>query len=350
MTIASYNDAAHGWLRRHSRGWLVPSLGRPYRTAIHRRLSERVREVAVIVRNSGVRGGKSNSKRPAGDLELEGGLTGDPATEVGRMDEQARSGTGVTVLIVDDEWDSATVRTVRKRIEEEGWGTHVVQPEDAGWLVGDEFESQALYEIDELRPDGVLLDVRFGEHADDRFKGLGILRKIVERHPKLPVLMFTQYAQGPDRETAVRGTLDWDAPVDFIDKLASPEEVVLRLRRLFGRTPERFSVGESISIDSSAKLVYADVGDGPRPVHDILGMKFEILSELAEAWYRSPGELVPFSRLERYSEGEDARASLRVRIREIKDSLGAALGVKLGAGDLIINVRDQGYRLIPPRS
>jgi DNA-binding response OmpR family regulator len=78
-------------------------------------------------------------------------------------------------------------------------------------------------------------------------------------------------------------------------------------------------------------------------------MKFEIMRELAATWYRSPGELVPFSRLERYSEGEEARASLRVRIREIKVSLGNALNVKFGAGDLIINVRDQGYRLVPPK-
>ena len=85
-------------------------------------------------------------------------------------------------------------------------------------------------------------------------------------------------------------------------------------------------------------------------VDDIHGMKFEIIRELAATWYRSPGELVPFSRLERYSEGEEARASLRVRIREIKVSLGKALGMAFGAGDLIINVRDQGYRLMPPKT
>ena len=37
--------------------------------------------------------------------------------------------------------------------------------------------------------------------------------------------MFTQYASGPERETAAAGTLKWDARVDFIDKLASPDEV-----------------------------------------------------------------------------------------------------------------------------
>ncbi len=83
-------------------------------------------------------------------------------------------------------------------------------------------------------------------------------------------------------------------------------------------------------------------------VTEIQGMRFEVFRELASAWYRSPGQLVPFSTLERYSEGEDARASLRVRVREIKDALGSALGVRFGPRDLIINVRDQGYRLVPP--
>ena len=176
-----------------------------------------------------------------------------------------------------------------------------------------------------------------------------ILQKIVKRYPKLPILMFTQYAQGPDRDTAARGALLWDAPVDFIDKLASPEEVVLRLRRLIGTAPERIPVGNRILVDVETAMVYAKDGEELIPVSEIQGMKFEILRELAAAWYRSPGEMVPFSKLERYSEGDDPRASLRVRIREIKDVLGVALGVRFAAGELIINVRDQGYRLLPPR-
>jgi DNA-binding response OmpR family regulator len=166
----------------------------------------------------------------------------------------------------------------------------------------------------------------------------------------MPVLIFTQYAQGPERETAVRGTLKWDAPVDFIDKFAGPDEVVLRLRRLMGTSPPEIVIGGRISMDTRTRLVYVDA-DGERgPVLDIQGMKFEIFRELAMAWYRSPGELVPFSRLERYSEGEDRRASLRVRIREIKDAIGKALGVRFGPSELILNVRDQGYRLSPPRT
>ena len=252
------------------------------------------------------------------------------------------------ILIVDDEAESAILKAVRRRLEEEGWLAAVVTPE-SGYSYGDEFEAAALWAVEEEQPDAVLLDVRFGDHRDDRFKGLSILGEIVERWPKLPVLMFTQYAHGPERETAVRGSLKWNAPVDFIDKLASPDEVVLRLRRLIGRAPETIVIGAQVVVDVNARLVYAGpAGDRP-PVLDIQGMKFEILRELAAAWYRSPGELVPFSRLERYSEGEDPRASLRVRIREIKDSIGKALGVRFGPGELILNVRDRGYRLVSPK-
>ena len=252
------------------------------------------------------------------------------------------------ILIVDDEWNSPIVRSVTRRLEQEGWDAIAVQP-DEGTYDGDAFESATLYAVEEERPDGILLDVRFGDHKDDRFKGLGILRKIVEGYPNLPVLMFTQYAQGPDRETAVTNTLKWDAPVDFIDKLASPDEVILRLRRLIGETPDAIEIGGRISLDASTKTVSVTSGGATTIVNEIQGMKFEILRELASTWYKSPGEVVPFSRLQRYSEGEDPRASLRVRIREIKDALGKALDLRLGPADLIINVRDRGYRLTPPR-
>ena len=161
---------------------------------------------------------------------------------------------GRKILIIDDEWNSSVVRSVIRRLDDEDWETIVVPPESEGLLVGEEFEAPALYAIEEEKPDGVILDVRFGDDPEDQFKGIGILRELLKRASHLPVLMFTQYAQGPQRETAVKGTLDWDAPVDFIDKLASPEEVVLRLRRLFGTAPDRIAVGEHFTIDNDAKL------------------------------------------------------------------------------------------------
>ena len=62
--------------------------------------------------------------------------------------------------------------------------------------------------------------------------------------------------------------------------------------------------------------------------------------------YRNPGDVVPFNKLMKYSEGEDPRASLRVRIREIKDAIGNVMDVHIGANDLIVNVRGQGYRMV----
>ena len=260
----------------------------------------------------------------------------------------ARVNTGQKILIVDDESESAILRAVLRRLEKEGWEPVVVQPEP-GHSLGEEFEAATLWSIEEDLPDAVLLDVRFGEHRDDQFRGLGILGEIVERWPKLPILMFTQYSQGPDRETAVRGSLKWDSPVDFIDKLASPDEVILRLRRLIGTSPESIPIGNQILVDVSARLVYVGAGEDRAAALEIQGMKFEIFRELATSWYRSPGELVAFSRLERYSEGEDPRASLRVRIREIKDAIGKAMNTRFGSSELILNVRDQGYRLVPPK-
>ena len=94
----------------------------------------------------------------------------------------AKINTGRKILIVDDESESAILRAVRRRLDEEGWETVVVQPE-SGFSVGEEFEAAALWSIGQDLPDAVLLDVRFGEHRDDQFRGLGILGEVVERWP-----------------------------------------------------------------------------------------------------------------------------------------------------------------------
>ena len=252
------------------------------------------------------------------------------------------------ILIVDDEATSAIVRAVCRRLEDEGWGTQVVSKEEHG--SADDMLWAALQAIDDDRPDGVILDVRLGDYRDDQFKGLDILKRIVGQHPELPVLMFTQYSQGVERDTVARSALQVNAPVEFIDKLASPEEVALRIRRLVGADPHAIAIGDRIVIDADAESVLVRSDDGQlTPVPDVGGRRFQILLELAEAWYRSPGNLVSFDRLERYLEGDDTRASLRVRIREIKVALGRALGVRMGANDFIVSVRDRGYRLLPPR-
>ena len=256
-------------------------------------------------------------------------------------------GGGQKILVVDDEHMSDLMRSVLRRLETDGFKPIVVAPEGPN-LTGDDYETQALFSMETERPSAILLDVRFGEYDSDRFKGLSILKKIVERDSSMPVLMFTQYTQGPYRDTAVNASLTVSASVDFIDKLASPEEVVLRLRRLIGSAPETIKIGSLFEIDAANAAVYV-IENGRRDlIREIQGMKLEILNELAAAMYRSEGELVPFSRLERFSDGEDSRASLRVRIRELKVSLGKAVSREFGANELIINVRNRGYRLVDP--
>ena len=252
------------------------------------------------------------------------------------------------ILIVDDEATSAIVRAVCRRLEDEGWSTQVVSKEEHG--SADDMLWAAVAVIEEAAPDGVILDVRLGEYRDDQFKGLDLLKRIVAERPRLPVLMFTQYSQGVERDTVARSALQVDAPVEFIDKLASPEEVALRMRRLVGAEPETIAIGSRILIDNDARAVLVANENGEmEPVAEINGRRFDILRELTQAWYRSPGNVVPFARLERYLEGDDTRASLRVRIREIKVSMGRALGQALGANDFIVSVRERGYRLLPPR-
>jgi DNA-binding response OmpR family regulator len=256
-------------------------------------------------------------------------------------------GAGQKILVVDDEHMSDLMRSVLRRLETDGFKPIVVAPE-GGHVTGDDYETQALFAMETEQPAAVLLDVRFGEYDSDRFKGLSILKKIVERDSSMPILMFTQYTQGPYRDTAVSVSLSASASVDFIDKLASPEEVVLRLRRLIGSAPETIKIGSLFEIDAQNSAVYV-IDNGRRDmIREIQGMKLEILNELASAMYRSEGELVPFSRLERFSDGDDSRASLRVRIRELKVSMGKAVSREFGATELIINVRNRGYRLVPP--
>jgi DNA-binding response OmpR family regulator len=258
-----------------------------------------------------------------------------------------RIGGGQKILVVDDEHMSDLMRSVLRRLETDGFKPIVVAP-SGEHITGDDYESHALFMMDTERPAAVLLDVRFGEYDSDRFKGLSILKKIVDRDSAMPVLMFTQYAQGPYRDTAVTASLSASTSVDFIDKLASPEEVVLRLRRLIGSAPETIKIGTLFELDADNAAVYAIDNGRHDMIREIQGMKLHILTELASAMYRSEGELVPFSRLERFSDGEDSRASLRVRIRELKVSLGKAVSRDFGATELIINVRNRGYRLVPP--
>ena len=75
---------------------------------------------------------------------------------------------GRKILIVDDEAESAILKAIRRRVEEEGWGIVVIEPE-RGCSIGEEFEAAALWSIEESQPDAVLLD---GEGAECILQGV----------------------------------------------------------------------------------------------------------------------------------------------------------------------------------
>ena len=122
--------------------------------------------------------------------------------------------TAPKVMIVDDEADSSILRSVRKRLEVEGWRTATVQPVP-GASMGEEFEAAALWEIEEERPDAVLLDVRFGDHRDDRFKGLEILGEIVNRWPRAAGADLYPICPGPRARNGRQGNAQMGCPGGF---------------------------------------------------------------------------------------------------------------------------------------
>ena len=55
------------------------------------------------------------------------------------------------------------------------------------------------------------------------------------------------------------------------------------------------------------------------------------------------------SRMDGCSWGEAPRATRRRRCREMKAAIGKRMNTRSGPSELILNVRDQGSRLVPPK-
>lgn len=251
------------------------------------------------------------------------------------------------ILIVDDEWQGDIVREVVSRIETEGWEAIIVR--GAPGMGAEGYERSTLDYIGLNYPDGLILDLHFGGQRDDRFGGIQILRIIVEEYPDLPVLVFTRYDRGPDRWYAEENALKYvNAKVDYIDKSASADAVVLRLRRLIGTQANVISIGDRIYLDANLGQVgvYPRIGEDPVIVKEIAGAMFEIFRELVEEWYRNPGHVVRHRKFEHHVASEQV---LRTRISEIRKYIGTALGVEITPDRFIVSVRGIGYYLEPIR-
>ncbi len=111
------------------------------------------------------------------------------------------------VLIVDDEGNIR--RMVRALLESEGW-----RVSEAGSA------EEALAEVEELRPEVVLLDLML-----PGMSGLDALPRLVDAVPGTPVVMMSGHASLPDAVEATRR-----GAFHFLEKPLSPESVLVTLR------------------------------------------------------------------------------------------------------------------------
>jgi two-component system OmpR family response regulator len=138
-------------------------------------------------------------------------------------------GQPVTVLVVDDE--PVLAEMVSMALRYEGW--NIV-------TAGDGLSAIASARTE--RPDVVVLDVMLPDMS-----GLDVLHRLRQENPGLPVLLLTAKDAVEDRIAGLTAGGD-----DYVTKLFSIEEVVLRLRALLRRTGVT-------TVDSGAQLVVGDL-------------------------------------------------------------------------------------------
>lgn len=250
--------------------------------------------------------------------------------------------TGRRIIVVDDEPDSRAVMGLTALLANAGWAPGVVRPDpdvSDHPYIGEAYEAAAVEAVaqairDRAPPlDAVILDLEFGDRP---LKGLDILRRLSSSHPSLPVLVLTKHSQGPYRKAGVQESYKSGLRVEYVDKLASAEEVVLRLRRLIGDAREVLVIPDKVSIDPESRTVQVKVDGQWRELQGFDGHKFEVFREVAAAYIRHPDAVVPYERLRNYYEIE----SLRVRVSEMNQEL-----KQHGLGALQPR-RNLGYRLV----
>ena len=254
------------------------------------------------------------------------------------------------VLIVDDEWDSGVIRNLVGEIEKIGWKA-IVANDGVEGASAEEYEIAAPWYVQENRPDAVVLDIKFGNFPDERFRGLSILTSLVEAFPELPILIYTIYSEGGLRDDVMRGAAHSalrspTAKVEFVDKFVSPDVVVLTLTKMIGIRPSVIEIGDKVLVDTENKQVSVIRHDQEHPVPvDLNPQMTSLFLDLVEAWVSSPNRIVSYEQLERHVDGD--RNTLTSRIRDIKKRIGNALGFKVDMHDLILNRRNCGYRIEP---
>ncbi len=186
------------------------------------------------------------------------------------------------------------------------------------------------YEVDRVARGEAVFDATFEKRYDlylldinvPDINGLEVLKALGEAEDRTPTIYITALT---DLETMAKG-FDLGA-VDYLKKPFDPEELLLRIRRLFkGREEEGMLRYGNMRFDPESGRVE---GVGDSPIH--LGV---VQRRLLEMLIRRQGSVVPAGELMEALEHPSANA-LRVTLAKLKKRLGID----------IVNVRGEGYML-----
>lgn len=219
------------------------------------------------------------------------------------------------ILIADDE--SAARRGFRALFEGEGYAVRTARDGE-----------EALAKFRELRPDVVLLDVMM-----PKMNGVVACAEIRKSDPLVPILFFTAM---PSDVGAVRA-LGLGAD-DYIDKAKSPEELLARVASVLRRTSavrhraDLLALG-GVTVDFATMTASGDGVSAELTKSESLFLRF-LASERGRCF--SFDEIFAALRGEGYIGDDNA-------VRCIAKRLKAKLG---RAGELIVNARGVGYRLV----
>ncbi len=151
------------------------------------------------------------------------------------------------ILIVDDEPEQ--ISAFARSLGQEGYETALAED-----------DLEALYLLDDLQPDLIILDIRFG--YDER-KGLDILKKIRTKDSMIPVIMLTGLTdEGLD-------LLSYNRDADhFVSKSVSTASLLALVKRCLRRgKPEVIVIDAQIEIDKSRNSVRVKRNDTWQGVH-----------------------------------------------------------------------------------
>lgn len=126
--------------------------------------------------------------------------------------------------------------------------------------------ADALARLDEAKYDLVLLDLNLPD-----IHGLEVLRRIKQKQPELPVLIFSMYPEDDYALSAIEG-----AAAGYLAKDSPPEEILIAIARVSRG-------GRYISGSFADKLLAHSVGYRNRAAHEHLsGREFQVMLLLAK--------------------------------------------------------------------